>query len=135
MAETDCSKSAVLLPRYLVERLRNEAKRTVRPVSLVCRKLLLREQLQSVGRRDRKHRRRGLQSAGGVRRAIMSSFSQTGIKAHDDACNKSLAQLQAANVGVTSQATLNGNHMTHYRNCLNSAIAKNCGASRSSMRC
>ena len=45
MAETDLEQISVLLPRYFVEWPRNEAKRTERPVSLVCRMLLLREQL------------------------------------------------------------------------------------------
>jgi hypothetical protein len=57
----------------------------------------------------------------------MSSIVSTGVKAHDDACNKSLAQLQAANAGVTSQATLNANFITHYRNCLASAKTNNGG--------
>ena len=46
----------------------------------------------------------------------MSSYSQTGVRVHDDAVDKILAQLRSANVGVTSQATLNANYITHYRN-------------------
>ncbi len=57
----------------------------------------------------------------------MSSIIQTGVKAHDDACRASLSTLQAAIAGVTSQATVNSAHITHYRTCRTSAIANSCG--------
>jgi hypothetical protein len=52
----------------------------------------------------------------------MSSVTQSGVKAHDDTCNKSLGQLQNNIAGVTSQASINAFYVTHYKNCLASAL-------------
>jgi hypothetical protein len=58
----------------------------------------------------------------------MSSIIQTGVKVHDDNCRAALSTLQAAIVGVTSQATVNSSHITYYKACLASAVANNCGS-------
>jgi hypothetical protein len=57
----------------------------------------------------------------------MSSVIQTGVKAHDDACNKGLVALQAAIAGTPTQPQVNSAYITHYRNCLASAKTNNGG--------
>ncbi len=57
----------------------------------------------------------------------MSSIIFTGVKAHDDVCNKSLVTFQAALVGTPTQVQANAAAKTHFSNCLASAKINNCG--------
>jgi hypothetical protein len=52
----------------------------------------------------------------------------TGVRAHDQACLASLNTLQGALPGAgNNQAAVNALYITHYRTCLASAKANNCG--------
>lgn len=53
---------------------------------------------------------------------------QTGVLAHDQAVQSSEGMLQAAIAAATTQAMVNAACITHYRNCLKSAVANKCGA-------
>jgi hypothetical protein len=57
----------------------------------------------------------------------MSSIISTGVKLHDDACNKSLVTLQASIAGTPTQAQVNAAYIAHNRNCLASAVLNNGG--------
>jgi hypothetical protein len=51
------------------------------------------------------------------------SVSQSGVKAHDDTCNKAEALRQAAAVAGASQASVKIAEVAYYRTCLASARA------------
>jgi hypothetical protein len=44
------------------------------------------------------------------------------VSAHDKTCNASLGVLQSAVAAATTQAAVNAAYVTHYKNCLASAI-------------
>lgn len=53
----------------------------------------------------------------------MSSVVQSGNVAHDTKCQQSLSMLQAAVAAATTQAAVSSAYVTHYKNCLASALA------------
>ena len=61
---------------------------------------------------------------------------KTGNQVHDAAVNKSEGVLQAATVNGAAQPAANTAAIAHYRTCLASALANNCGSEpfRSALR-
>jgi len=55
------------------------------------------------------------------------STVNSGNRTHDTTCNQSEGVRQVSVAAATTQAAVNTAEILHYRNCLASALANNCG--------
>ena len=52
---------------------------------------------------------------------------QTGVRGHDDTVKKSYGTVLGVLAGTPTQKTVDNAYVTHYRACIASALANNCG--------
>jgi hypothetical protein len=59
---------------------------------------------------------------------MSSSVVKTGNQTHDATCLASQIVLEGGLLSATTQVAVNALFITHYKNCLASALANNCGS-------